>query len=112
MVMVLVPVCINPVVMLSVGTLILLLSWTMIDEDVLLSVSILKVVTPVMDDALLPVSVTVLVPAVNVPELVQLPFNVWLKLPALKVVPVEMVISPLVVMAPVAVLVFPLDTVR
>ena len=112
MVIVLAPVNNCPVVIFTVGALTLLCKVTLVADDALFMVRILKVVAPEIEDAVLPVKEIVLVPGVKLPLLVQLPLSVWVKLPALKVVPVAMVNPPLVVMADNAVFVFPLDSTR
>ena len=56
-----------PRVMFTVGTLILLTSVTVLDDELLLIVSALKVVAPVIVEFAVPAKVIVLVPAVKVP---------------------------------------------
>lgn len=71
----LLPVCIVPVVIFNVATLTLLLSVTVLVDEFLLIVNVLNVVAPVIVASLEPVNWTVLVPAVNVPLLIQFPFT-------------------------------------
>lgn len=73
MVTVLLPVVINPVVMVSVVVETLLANVMPVADVDLFTSKILKVVAPVRIELTAPRSCTVLVPAVNVPELVQLP---------------------------------------
>ena len=112
MVIVLLPVYIVPVVMVRVAVLTLLFSVKLFDELVLFKVNILNVVAPVICASAAPVNCTVLVDAVKLPVLLKLPKRVWVKELASKVAPLETVIFPLTVIAPAAVLVPPLDTVR
>ena len=74
MVNVLVPVVTLPSVILMVATETLLCTSTTLVPAVLLILIILKVVAPVTVASLGPLNSTVLVPAVNVPLFIQLPF--------------------------------------
>ena len=73
----------------------------------LLTVRPLNVVAPVSDCKAVPLSVTVPVPAVKLPEFVQFPFSVMPFEPADTVVPEPIVRLPLAVTAPPRVLVPP-----
>ena len=79
---------------------------------VLLTVILLNADTPEIEVFVAPLKLTVLVPAVNIPLLIQLPFIVWLKVAALNVVDAAMVNALLTVIAAPAVLVFPLERIR
>ena len=75
MVMVFAPVSSVPKVISNVGTETLLLSVMVFTDAVLFIVKILKVVAPVMVLFDAPLNCTVLVPAVNVPLLIQSPYT-------------------------------------
>lgn len=111
-VIVLLPVFIEPFVILTVATEILLRRFILLLAEDLLMVNILKVVAPLIAASAAPPNVMVLVAAVKLPEFVQLPARVWVKDDALKVVDAPMVRSPFTVIAPPAVFVLPLDRIR
>lgn len=109
---ILLPVFKVPLVILIVPAFTLFCRPTSITPEALLMVSVPKVVAPVIKDGRLPANAMVPAPGVKFPWLIQLPFTVWVKLPALKVVLVAIVIWPLAVMAALAVFVLPLERVR
>src|SRR4051812_27316925 len=85
----------TPLVILSVGVVILLARKTELLAFVLLMVSVAKVLAPVSVASFTPVKEIVLLPAVKMPLLVQLPFIVCVKVLAANVVLAEMVRSVL-----------------
>lgn len=112
MVSMLLPVFMKPVVMLMVATLTLLSRSARRLPDDLLRVMILKVVAPVIVVLVLPENTMVLEDAVKLPAIIQLPSRLCVNDDALNVVEAAMFRSPFTVMAPAAVLVLPLETVR
>lgn len=111
MVSVLFPVFKLPAVIIMVDTLILFSNVTDEVAD-LLTVILLNVDTPEIEAFGAPVNWTILVPALKVPLLFQLPIIVWVKLPASNVVEVAIVNALLTVILAPAVLVLPLERIR
>jgi len=112
MVSVLVPVLMLPLVMFTVGTLILFSRVTVLAAELLLMVKILNVVAPLMVTSATPAKLVVPVAAVNVPLFTKFEYRVCVKEDALKVVDGSIVKIPFVLIAPPAVLVLPFVSVR